>query len=275
MHHLKFQPNHFRNNPNLGLLYYKFTPAIKKDNASRRRGMTKQEFLYQFCNLEPDKNIIDKRLSIINKYADRNLVMQNTSRFLCGIGYTSTLEWGLGFDWTSGMPYLPGSSFKGVLLSYLEFLQGNEVESESWTDVKTMAEILWTRENIFEIFGPQGKDIQNPHCGKVVFLDVYPINFNGFDVDIITPHYKKYYEDNQHRIPPDDTENPTPIPFLTLRPDSQFLFSYKIRGNIDERQKNELIKRMNNLIVEAGDNYGFGAKTTTGYGYFKFIKEMK
>ena len=89
-------------------------------------------------------------------------------------------------------------------------------------------------------------------------------------MDVITPHHKDYYSDKTNTKPPADTENPTPIPFLTVARGTEFLFAFKVRDPI--KVNATLAAKLKNFIIEVGENFGFGAKTSSGYGYFKAVE---
>ncbi len=257
----------FRQNPNLPLFFYKYTPLFvfqTSDNEAKRRFLK----LFEERRLEPRSDLIRQRVRVIRKLASQVIQMKTYSRFMCGVGYSNTLEWGLNFDWTSGVPYLPGSSFKGALLSYLEFINGKAVQDwDENEEVNLENETVFTKEQVLAIFGPQGKNIRKPNTGGVVFFDVYPVDGVSFEVDVITPHHKNYYSDASNSIPPADTENPTPIPFLTIKSGTSFLFAFRVR---DREAVNDTLKeKLKGLILEAGEIFGFGAKTASGYGYFE------
>lgn len=101
-----------------------------------------------------------------------------------------------------------------------------------------------------EVFGSTEK------AGSITFLDAIPITW-GYDIDIMTPHYGKYYGSNdKNSNPPSDNEEPTPIPFLTLNNASQFRFDI-VGGN------SETAARWLKAGIEA---FGVGGKTGAGYG---------
>lgn len=246
MHFLNQNISKFNQYPNLSLFYYKYTPDFVHNTSDKD---IKKNFLFDFSKQKPHKALLENRLNILKKYSSAQFPMRNISRFISGVGYTSTVEWGLGFDWTTGAPYLPGSSFKGALLSYLEFWKNKPVDKWEDSSVKLENEDEWSKEEVYKIFGPQGEKIEKANTGAIVFLDAYPGKFNGFEVDVITPHNKNYYINNK---PPADTENPVPIPFLTVKKGSAFLFMYKIRKS--ETVPSKLIEKLNSLILEAGKN---------------------
>ncbi|HRV29817.1 MAG TPA: type III-B CRISPR module RAMP protein Cmr6, partial [Spirochaetia bacterium] len=103
--------------------------------------------------------------------------------------------------------------------------------------------------------------------GSVVFLDAYPQNIPNLHIDIMNPHYGEYYQDAK---PPADYLEPTPIKFLTVAPNTIFIF----RVIINKHKKNyENIKQIIKTILEqALTKEGIGAKTALGYGIFTVDK---
>jgi CRISPR-associated protein Cmr6 len=259
---------------NLSLFYYKLAPYFKENNTNNE---LKTNFLKQVTKKRFDRTTVNDRIAAFENHATSNIKLETTSRFLCGTGYSSSIEWGFNFDWTTGAPLLPGSSFKGALLSYLEFIAQNQVED--WTNGQTVqlldSATTWSKEEILEVFGPQGNK-GDSHIGGVIFYDVYPSGTDSpFEIDVITPHYKNYYSDPTQHVP-DDTESPVPLHFLTVKHSVIFNFCYKIQPFVGANflQANDDWKeKIDELIVETGSNYGFGAKTASGYGYFNLNQE--
>ncbi len=196
MHHFNNLHLTFENkNTNLGLFYHKFAPEFKKDNAD-----AKKNFLLEFSQLTPNTAHLKKRIHFLENYADASIPLRAESRFLVGVGNVNTTEWGLSFDWTTGAPYLPGSSFKGALLSYLEFCREKPEPVECWKEgvyVNLENGDKWDKEDILHLFGPQeskGFPVKEKKAGEVIFFDVYPQKFNGFELDVITTHFGSYYK---------------------------------------------------------------------------------
>ena len=133
---------------------------------------------------------------------------------------------GLSFDYTSGQPYIPGSSVKGIIRSYCE-------------------KIGYGKDVIDSIFD----------TGDDVFLDavVYKPNKEGkmLGEDYITPHKSPI-------------KNPIPLIMLRIMPDVVFEFRFVI-SEYELEQNGEKIDRVS-LFKEALEEMGVGAKTNVGYG---------
>ncbi len=114
-------------------------------------------------------------------------------------------------------------------------------------------------EQIKQIFGTQD------NAGTVIFFDAMPLNGQVvFELDIMNPHYPKYY--GEKALPTND-QDPNPITFLTVA-NSAFTFALAPRNPNNDNHKShvELVK---GWLQEALQKYGVGGKTSAGYGYFK------
>ncbi len=121
-----------------------------------------------------------------------------------------------------------------------------------------------------------------------------PDQHDLLEVDILNPHYKAYYDDIQQggvagRLPSDD-KDPVPLYFLTVAPNKTFEFRFTLRWPVevvdgdDEgaddpgRQLRAALaghsaskarQQVDAWLVRATHEWGIGAKTTAGYGYFR------
>lgn len=207
---------------------------------------------------------------------------------LIGTGYLheapkkeNAIKLGFHFDYTLGVPVIPGSSVKGVLRSYFpdeigttnseeekkEIASLNEAKTELICELlgkklKGVNQIKKLRDYIFE----GGADDEET-AQEDVFFDALIVgqkeNGKGeksfMGIDYITPH----------NIP---TKNPTPIKMLKIMPDIHIQFNFDL--------KDIKIKRPNNddIIITGADKInlfksllllgGIGAKTNIGYGQF-------
>lgn len=100
--------------------------------------------------------------------------------------------------------------------------------------------------------------------GALRFFDVIP-ELAGMDVDIMNPHYGKYYQGDST---PHDASSPVPIFFLVIPPESKFTFvvdcprEHHLPGNL----RGSWRELLHAALKHAFDWIGFGAKTAVGYG---------
>ncbi|ODS41413.1 MAG: type III-B CRISPR module RAMP protein Cmr6 [Candidatus Altiarchaeales archaeon WOR_SM1_79] len=122
------------NNPNLSLRYYKWA-GIYNNDYNDIPAENKKEF-FEFFTESLNKKAYDTAFSTRKKYLDKigiHFELTTASRLVFGVGYQHPVEIGFMFDWTSGLPIIPGSSIKGdalkiAKLTYDKFLF-------NWNDV--------------------------------------------------------------------------------------------------------------------------------------------
>ncbi|MDH7903367.1 type III-B CRISPR module RAMP protein Cmr6 [Porphyromonas gingivalis] len=148
---------------------------------------------------------------------------------------------GMYFDYTSGLPVIPGSSIKGMLRSAIE-------EWDFLADYKPNNGV--TREEIIKtVFEGEGLSIYD----RDIFLDAIPIRVDNklFGEDYITHH-------------PTPLQNPNPVRFLRVNPGVTYQFRFILRNN-DNGLKADFKEDLFKAII---CTFGLGAKTNVGYGQF-------
>ncbi len=168
-------------------------------------------------------------------------------RFVTGLGREHPVENGFAWHHTLGVPYLPGSSLKGVL--------------RAWAREQDVG-----RADMVRIFGPD--DCHTAGVGSVLFFDAIPPTPVCLQADVMTPHYGKYYQDEPARTPPADWHNPVPIPFLVVADAQTFVFALAPR-RLNHSQDKQDCETVTRWLEEALAWLGAGAKTALGYGRFK------
>ena len=138
---------------------------------------------------------------------------------------------------------------------------------------------------ILQAVDPMRKLLQEKHLhvrGALEFWDVVPrINGDKLAVEIMTPHHSHYYQDKDGRTSPHDSGSPNPISFLTVPPDSDFVFHVRCDHRRLSRCPPELAAdgRWRTLIQAAFEHafewLGFGAKTAVGYGAMEIPPRIK
>jgi len=161
-------------------------------------------------------------------------------RMIIGLGGGHVQETDMTLHHIYGIPYIPGSSIKGVIRHWVtqEYFQKDEKRAEQDPQFK-------------KIFGTQENQ------GSVIFMDAYPIGDVHFAMDIMNVHYPDYYNGKAY---PTDCQNPNPVNFLTIEK-TEFIFIFLSK-------KEENLHKTLEWLKEAFKYQGFGAKTAVGYGYF-------
>ena len=196
------------------------------------------------------------------------LFAKSIAPFTIGLGNEHPLENGFSFLNPYGLPYLPGSGVKGVIRQ-----AARELASGEWGDA-----CEWDHDMIDALFGHES-GANNHSRGALEFWDVIPQSKdNARAVEIMTPHQKHYYQDNQS---PHDSGLPNPICFLTVSPESEFTFYVRCDRQRLSRVAPDLVKESQwKCLLEAAFEHafewlGFGAKTAVGYGAMKRDKERE
>ena len=178
-------------------------------------------------------------------------------RMVVGLGSDHVQETNMTLEHIHGVPYLPGSAFKGIVRSWViqEYFTD---EKEATRDFQTgdSVDLRQKKENFFAVFGSQ------KCAGQVQFLDALPASGVHFDIDIMNPHFSQYYTGSEF---PTDFQSPNPIYFLTLK-GTRFQF-------LIVAQTAPLLILAKNWFDEAIASQGFGAKSAVGYGYFRELND--
>jgi len=185
-----------------------------------------------------------------------------------GLGMEHPLENGFAFLTPYGLPYLPGSSIKGVVRA-----AARELASGAFPDLDPAG---WDEQAIDALFGPPVADGEAEDAkrrqGALRFWDAFPLppmNGSLLMAEIMTPHQAHYYMQNE---PPHDSGSPVPIPFLAIAPGARFEFVVECDLRRLREHRETLVdgERWRQLLQAAFEHafkwLGFGAKTAVGYG---------
>ena len=121
--------------------------------------------------------------------------------------------------------------------------------------------------NYKQIFG------NTESAGQCIFYDAVvsrlPSNKSLFQLDIMTPHYAPYYQDDKRETPPHDALAPLPITFLTVRESTHFNFAVGLRepSTVAIAAQTEAVAWLQSAL----ETLGVGSKTAAGYGAFQII----
>lgn len=194
-------------------------------------------------------------------------------RFVTGLGGHSVYETGITLHHIYGVPYIPASSIKGVLRSWIIYKQfGNNEQKEE--DMKGAEKRALKSKDFCCIFGcPAESVMEKAYQGRITFFDALPTKKPTIETDIMNPHYPKWYSGDGRA--PVDTESPIPVFFLTVK-ETPFLFIMGTTAKVNEEKWNISIKKfwgktLHEWLTEALSSHGIGAKTAVGYGYMKSI----
>lgn len=257
---------------NTGLWYDKFCNQWCRDSSKRGRdGWSLESFQEKSGSINPKldwietvtrvpagqanelNEVYERRIDLLESQGANLLCFKNSYAFVTGLGRDHPVENGFTWHHTLGVPYLPGSSVKGMVRAWANWCE-DEVP----------------KEEIDRIFGPKSSDEPSAEgdeaaVGSVVPLDALPVRPVKLMADIMTPHYAPYYQSEGQIVEPADWHSPIPIPFLVVAAGQSFCF-----GILPRREKDmEDCRQAEEWLEEALTWIGAGAKTAVGYGRFE------
>ena len=271
-------------NPNIGLLFYKcYYKKIKAENIEGEISFSISELT------KTNKNILGQNQTLnpkSRKYVNQTIdVETNYPGLLIGSGYNhevggikEELKLGFFFDYTTGLPCIPGSSVKGVLRSVFPERYKNENDKNARVgylnelfDSLGIPELTYGQIKNLELEIFEGKDFSNNKneylsiYKRDTFFDAFPIATGEknklFYDDYITPHIDK---DNPKLSA---LKNPKPLRFLKVAPQVKFQFGFKL---FDSKAVKSFTKEKKKKLFEfILKDFGIGAKTNVGYGQFE------
>jgi CRISPR-associated protein Cmr6 len=227
-----------QDNGHRGLFYDKFLNRWQRDAKGIWSIDDKQKWAKEIAKSPAgDAKLLEEYRHRIAEFvmarAGQMWVYKTEERFVTGTGRSHPLENGFVWHPTLGVPYLPASSIKGLL--------GH----------KDRTDILGSETRV----------------GRVICLDAIPAAPVRLEVDVMTPHYLPWSDDN----PPADWRSPTPIPFLTVAPGASFLFAVIPR----DRNAADSVAQVGQWLKCALADLGAGAKTAVGYGRMKVATDSE
>ena len=208
---------------------------------------------------------------------------------LMGTGYTHALGAkgeiiiGFSFDYVTGLPYLPGSSLKGILkdkFQYGEYIlenlkdtvEKNLIQKENMKneEIDLIMNVL-----IKSIFGDENIP------GKDVFMDSYiqpKESKNVLKIDYLAPHNQEMKSESEEKK---KLFNVNVLTMLRVAPGAKINLNFILKDSVIEPVKKEngdvVLNGFNftkelklELFKQILTDFGIGAKTNVGYGNLVF-----
>jgi len=166
-------------------------------------------------------------------------------RMVVGLGAESILETSLSLHRTYGLPYIPGSGLKGLAAAAAH---------------RRLADPGWRKATGGNPIGPSHRLLfgEQELSGCVTFHDAlwWPEAAKDLplDLDVMTVHHGDYYLGKN--VPPADWDNPNPVAFASAH--GAYLIALTGPG--------DWVKAAYEILKDALDQDGAGAKTAAGYG---------
>lgn len=200
---------------------------------------------------EPYEPALDRWRDVLATLGAATLEVTTRAPLAVGLGNASPIEVGLTLHQTWGVPYLPGSALKGLARRAARHTGVPEADQRV-------------------IFGPDLSPDQADPAAEVVACAGYATFWDGWLIppakgsrvlkpDVITVHHPAYYRTHGAE-PPTDFDDPTPIPFVSVRPGVRFLVA------VSCPESAEVADLALSLTLWGLRVLGIGGKTNAGYG---------
>jgi CRISPR-associated protein Cmr6 len=217
--------------------------------------------------------------------------MAAAERLAAGLGASHVLETALILERNTGLPYLPGSSVKGLarawgLIEVAAQLQVTLDATDSHGNplLNTLAAALISEadENLLSVLSKQYTATEDAlaftqwfriifgwqgEAGAICFVDaIYAGDTEPrYVADVMTPHYVNYYTEKGGR-PPSEDDNPNPVSFITV--DRGNVFAFGLIPRAYNENTLTAIEIAADWLANGLSRLGAGSKTTAGYGFF-------
>jgi CRISPR type III-B/RAMP module RAMP protein Cmr6 len=189
---------------------------------------------------------------------------------------------GIALDRCFGLPFIPGSAVKGIAraqaLWEIHAVQGEDqarllrlamlLFGYGANDIKSKGDFSWAggaaaASRVADEIGSQD------YKGCACFLPAYPTTPPELVVDMVNPHYPKYYSGKPG--PATDDESPIPNYFPAVEAGSSFGFAVLLNRipKGDGVTAGDLLNQARQWLERAVTRKGVGAKTAAGYGWFE------
>jgi CRISPR-associated protein Cmr6 len=258
---------------NLGLIFDRYIAYYVPDRRNPGRwDLDKQRQMGSIRSLPSDQRLMRayrrRWQQVVDDAGAITFIAQTAARFVTGLGRNSPLEVGFTFHRLHGFPIIPGSGLKGLARAYAQLVKGYGEDDPDFCSI-----FGWGPEDASAPESPEaGEDAETKTsgaAGQAIFFDAIPADDRpGLDIDIMNPHYPRYYQDDE---PPADWQSPVPVPFLTVAHRTNFLFAVGWRGTADPHLHQLAVDWLQGGLRELGA----GAKTTAGYGYWVIVSDRR
>lgn len=259
--------------PNVGLLIQR---GLRVWDSSDKEKVDKKDLIEVITNTKPSdlyQLAFDRWLLQTQQKENFAVVPARVDgRLMTGLALGGTLETGVTTQHSYGMPVLAGSSVKGAVRAYAESLfTKKDADGKVILDEKGKTQIDDAMKPILATLFGADEDAEQANAGYLVWHDAWFIpaltkegkystaeEAKPFVGEIVTVHHQKYYAGQLEEAL--DMESPVPNQQLAV----QGSFYFVIEG-----ENQQWLAFAKQLLENMLNEFGMGAKGTSGYGYFK------
>ena len=243
-------------------------------NASKERFKAAQDAL---CKVHERQNAV---LAAVAQQGGRVFSFRASlaSPYVSGLGSGHPTETGMVLDRNTGMPFVPGTSIKGAMRLAHALQLAKKDASLIKPDKKTGKDAIPDdTPSMRRLFGDTDTS-PGAVRGQLVFLDAFPEKLPELTMDIMTPHFSKYYGAKDKAKKLEETENPVLIPFLVVPRGTSFVFRCLVSPlqespNKDLHWSDDDNAAVADMFRHGLEELGLGAKTAAGYGRFTGVTD--
>jgi len=258
---------------NAGLLIQRGLIAWADDDKEKK---IKKELIDTITSIKPSElyQLAFDRWLLQTQQKDNFAVVPATidGRLMTGLALGGTLETGVTTQHSYGMPMLAGSSVKGAVRAYAESLfSKKDADGKVILDEKGKTQIDNAMKPILATLFGADEDAEQANAGYLVWHDAWFIpaltkdgkystaeEAKPFVSDIVTVHHQKYYAGQLYEA----LDMESPIPNQQLAVQGSFYF-------VIEGANKQWLAFAKQLLENMLNEFGMGAKGTSGYGYFR------
>lgn len=246
---------------NASLWLDKFIYSSKKDGKSRSNDdeTAKAELVRQVSSIaEPEVYktfYVNSWIPNLHSAGAKLKEAQIKNRLAIGLGLESVLETSISLHRVYGLPFIPGSSLKGMAAAFVRNYGGSEWEKD--------------HELYSTVFG------DDERAGFISFYDALYVPGSGFKTnalyaDVMTSHHPDYYGEkkiNTDLVLPADWDSPNPVPFISAT--GRFLIALSAPEGCED-----WLNLTFEILGFALKYEGVGAKTSSGYGRSRYSSDF-
>jgi CRISPR-associated protein Cmr6 len=164
-----------------------------------------------------------------------------------GLGSESVLETAITLHHTYGVPYIPGSALKGLAAHYAHL----RLQDSAWRMGGTAHRELFGDTTLSGVVTFWDAPLYVPTSRRRTLVSSH------LRQDVMTVHHREYYG-NIADAAPTDFDQPNPVPFLSLKPQTEFRVVLTCSDG--------WLEAAWSILTLALKEFGIGAKTSSGYG---------
>lgn len=230
--------------------------GIDVRNINPQLRLAKEYAMKQLIEYKPNASLITGHLNDLREALSKSgmcfieLRFRTARKFISGWSplYFIT-EVPMSWDMILDVPYIEGSTIKGILRDYfmeaVKALTGSDSKAEKMTDC---------------VFG------NKEGVGKVIFFNAYPVSEGSIlTYDIINPHYS--HAETEYDA------NPVPVKFLAIKGGVEFVtFIAFDKAELSKACDGDVLNNLLKALL-LSMKVGWGRRTTRGYGELELVTQ--